>query len=180
MIFFTFLKIAMDVNTLNILIRPSLMSDYGQVHTILRTTWLDTYQSFVPEADLLWYLEKEYSQEKYRRILLDPDSQALLALVNDQPAGWMRIRFPPEYLNIVSLYILPQFQGCGIGSRFLTMANTTAQQRQYQYITLGVMSDNLKSKNWYEHQGFRFTTEEPFIIGKSEVLHLFGTKQVQL
>lgn len=166
------------MNSQNILFRPSLISDYDQVHNILRTTWLDTYRRFVPENDLLWYLEKEYNREKYQQILLDPDYQAFLALSSDQAVGWMRIRFPPEYLNIVSLYILPRFQGCGIGSRFLDMANTIAQQRQYQYITLGVMSDNLKSKTWYERQGFRFTSEEPFTIGKTEVMHLIGTKQV--
>lgn len=171
-------EILLDVNKQNTVFRLSLMSDYEPVHEILRVTWLDTYRDFVPQEDLLWYLEREYSREKYQQILLDPDSQAFLALVNDQPAGWMRVRFPPDCLNIVSLYILPQFQKNGIGSRFLSMADDIAHQRHYMYLTLGVMSDNHKSKSWYEHQGFRFTTEEPFTIGKTEVLHLIGTKQV--
>lgn len=162
----------------DLLFRPSLMSDYDAVHEILRVTWLDTYRDFVPEEDLLWYLEKEYSREKYQQILLDPDSQACLVLANQIPAGWMRVRFPPDCLNIVSLYILPQFQGNGIGSRFLAMADDIAHKRGYIYLSLGVMSDNHKSKTWYQRQGFRFTAEEPFTIGKTEVMHLIGTKQV--
>lgn len=161
-----------------ITIRPSQPDDYASVYTILKTTWFATYKDYIPEFDLQHYLDTEYTEEKYGLILTDAGSHALLVLVEGKPAGWMRLRFMEDCLNVVSLYILPEYQGMGLGTLLLEKAREIAQGREYMFLSLGVMKNNIRSKLWYEKQGFHFTAEEPFQLGSTKIMHLIGTKQV--
>lgn len=162
----------------DIIIRPSEAADYPEVYHILKQTWLDTYKDYIPEFDLLGYLHTEYTREKYESIVTNPSSLCFLAAVGNSSAGWMRLRFSDDCLNLISLYILPEFQGMGLGAKLLQKAHDIAREKGYLFISLGVMSKNYRSKEWYEKQGFRFTTEEPFQLGSTKIMHLIGTKQV--
>ena len=77
---------------------------------------------------------------------------------------------------ISSLYILPDYQGFGIGKKLLKEAYLIAMQKQYDRIWLGVMTKNVKAVDWYKNIGFVFVEEDPFQMGKTEVMHLIGYK----
>ena len=79
-------------------------------------------------------------------------------------------------LYISSLYVLPEFQGFGVGKKLLNEAYRIAAAKGFSKIWLGVMKQNVKSLDWYKSLGFVFVEEEPFQMGSTEVMHLIGYK----
>jgi len=80
---------------------------------------------------------------------------------------------------VSSLYVLPVYQGFGIGKKLLNTAYASAASKNYNKVWLGVMKQNVKSLEWYKNLGFIFAEEEPFKMGETEVLHLIGYKEIE-
>jgi ribosomal protein S18 acetylase RimI-like enzyme len=160
-------------------IRNWIEVDFPIVKNILLTTWKNTY-TFIPEEDILTHFENFYSDDKLIEILIDPFSKGIIAEVNSVPAGWMKLF--EDTINkkffISSLYVLPEFQGYGLGKKLLNEAYKIASQKRYQKVWLGVMKQNVKALEWYKNLGFVFDNEEPFQMGRTEVLHLIGYKVI--
>jgi ribosomal protein S18 acetylase RimI-like enzyme len=158
-------------------IRNWSKKDFQIVKEILLTTWKDTY-SFIPEEDIFMHFEKFYSKQSLIEILDDPFSKGIIAEFNSKPVGWMKLF--EDQINkrfyISSLYILPDFQGFGIGKKLLNEAYGFAKQKHYNKVWLGVMTKNIKALEWYKNIGFVFIEEEPFQMGKTQVAHLIGYK----
>lgn len=153
--------------------------DFPIVRNILLTTWKDTY-SFIPEKDIVNYFENFYSEDRLIEILNDPFSKGIIAEVNSIPAGWLKLF--EDLINkkffVSSLYILPDFQGFGLGKRLLNEAYSIAKEKHYSKVWLGVMKQNIKALEWYKNLGFIFVEEEPFQMGSTEVMHLIGYKVI--
>ncbi len=153
--------------------------DFPVVRNILLTTWKDTY-SFIPEKDIVTYFENFYSEDRLIEILNDPFSKGIIVEVDSVPAGWLKLF--EDLINkkffVSSLYILPGFQGFGLGKRLLNEAYSIAKEKQYQKVWLGVMKQNTKALEWYKNLGFIFVEEEPFQMGLTEVMHLIGYKTI--
>lgn len=107
-------------------IRPARISDALEIGVVQVTGWKTTYQDIVPEA----YLEKltaEGRAEMWRRSMSSPVPQSHW-LVAENPEGKIvgfvaggrersgSTEFPGEFFAI---YILPEYQGKGIGSALM-------------------------------------------------------------
>lgn len=154
--------------------------DFDIVRSILKTTWLDTYSAFIPEKDILWYLETYYNPKRLQILLEDPFAAGVILYDKEKPCGWLRTEFEFEKneFHIVSLYVLPEFQGIGAGKYLLDYATVQAKKGGFDKIWLGVMMDNKKAHNWYIKNGFIFQFNEPFLMGKTAVEHIVGFKEV--
>lgn len=165
-------------NSSSINIRIANEKDFELIRFILKETWLDTYSKFIPEEDLLFYLNETYNDERLIALLKNPDTKIYIAEVNHDAAGLMRIsenkiqkRF---YLN--SLYVLPKYQGFGVGRKLTSLAEDTALSLKYDKLWLGVMEQNTDAINWYKKNGFVFPETEPFQMGKTIINHFIGYK----
>lgn len=160
-------------------IRSWLKSDFKTVRKILTETWLDTY-SFIPEEDILFHLDKFYSEEKLNILFIDPYTHCFITESDGLSSGWMKLydNKSQKRFYVSSLYVLPQFQGSGIGKILMNKAEEIARQKGYDRIWLGVMKDNIKALEWYKKIGFNFVEEEPFQMGKTVVMHLIGYKLI--
>jgi ribosomal protein S18 acetylase RimI-like enzyme len=163
-----------------IIIRKWTTKDFAIIREILKITWLDTYINFIPESDLLFYLNETYNDEKLSLLFGNPDTTFHLAAINSSIAGIMRITDSKNekrfYLN--SLYVLPEYQGYGIGKKLSAIAEKTALALGYDEIWLGVMEQNISSVEWYTKNGYVFTQSEPFQMGKTIVNHFIGYKKL--
>jgi len=163
-----------------ITIRNWTKEDFPIVKHILLTTWKNTYR-FIPEEDILIHFEKYYSKDRLLEILNDPFSNGIIAEINSIPAGWLKMFEDSinKNLYISSLYVLPEFQGFGVGKKLLNEAYRIATVKGFNKVWLGVMKQNVKSLDWYKSLGFVFDEEEPFQMGSTEVLHLIGYKKLE-
>jgi ribosomal protein S18 acetylase RimI-like enzyme len=161
----------------NIKLRDWTEKDFPIVKDILLTTWKETY-SFIPDSDILEHFNVFYSNDRFDEMISDPFTKGIIAEVNLVPVGWMKLfeNTIEKKFFISSLYVLPKFQGLGIGKRLLNEACSIAKEKRFNKVWLGVMKQNVKSLDWYRHLGFIFSDEEPFKMGKTEVMHLIGYK----
>jgi len=165
------------ISRAEITIRNWTREDFHIVKNILLTTWKNTY-TFIPEVDILTHFEKHYSEDRLVEILNNPFSEGIIAEVNSVSAGWLKLF--EDHINkkffVSSLYVLPEFQGFGLGKRLLNESYRIAKEKQFSKVWLGVMKQNVKSLKWYKNLGFVFDEEEPFQMGSTEVMHLIGYK----
>ncbi len=153
--------------------------DFPVLKMILLTTWENTY-TFIPEKDIRIYFQDFYNKDSLIEMLADPFTKGIIAEANCTPVGWMKLF--QDIINkrfyVSSLYVLPEYQGFGIGKKLMSEAYSIAKERQYQKVWLGVMKQNIKSLEWYKKLGFIFDVEEPFRMGSTEVMHLIGYKDI--
>ena len=163
----------------DIKIRSWQREDFQKVKNILLTTWKDTY-SFIPLNDIETYFNEFYSDQRLIEMFDDPFTNGILAEVESNPVGWMKLYHNnlEKKFFVSSLYVLPEYQGYGIGKKLLGEAYRIAKEKHFSNVWLGVMKQNVKSLEWYINLGFIFDEEEPFQMGSTEVMHLIGYKVI--
>ncbi len=110
----------------------------------------------------------------------DPFTHGFIAETDDQIAGYARLFFSRDEnrLYVSSLYLLPDFQGQGMGKRLLDAAEGYAAEKGVDELWIGVMVKNRQALVFYRKVGFQFVREEPFTMGKTTVSHLIGYKKL--
>jgi len=161
-------------------IRPWSEKDFTNVRKLLSITWFETYK-FIPENDLVNYLNNFYSFEKLEELYRNKNAYCLSVEFENQLIGWMKLidNKSEGKFYVSSLYILPNFQGLGIGKKLMLLAEQKAAELGYTEFWIGVMEKNLPTLNWYKKLGFIFIKEEPFAMGETSVNHYIGFKSIK-
>ena len=164
----------------SMIIREWTREDLPAVRHITWETWVATYSSFIPMEDLRGYCDEHYSIDALAELMESPSFRGLLAIEDGVPVGYAKVKYNSEekrcYLS--SLYILPAFQGGGIGSRLLAAGEKFAGTYGVGEVWLGVMVQNSSALAWYRKIGFEFVEEAPFTMGKTTVTHLIGYRAI--
>ncbi len=157
------------------------LEDVPQIQKVLYNTWVASYSEFIPLLDIQWYFNNHYSEMDFAEMYEDPNIFSFVAEVKGHIVGYTRGKFKPEEKKffLESLYILPEFQGNGIGRVLLTMAEEKGKSKGFDKVWLGVMVQNTASLQWYKKLGFQFVEESPFAMGNTVVAHLIGYREIQ-
>ena len=160
----------------NPVLRAWTADDYGTVRSIARETWKTAYGAFIPEADLRAYLDTHYADRVLQEKINNPSFRGYIASWDGVDAAYMIVAIGPQEnrFYVSSVYVLPSFQGRGIGGVLLAEARRCAREKGLDRIWLGVMVDNSAARAWYERNGFLFTERAPFAMGATTVEHLIG------
>jgi ribosomal protein S18 acetylase RimI-like enzyme len=161
-------------------IRPWTESDLPAVREITWETWVVTYGPFIPQEDLRTYFDEHYALEALSEFLKAPVNGGFLALADDTPAGYLRTHWEEREgrFYVSSLYVLPSYQGQGLGGKLMVAAEGQAKERGAEAVWLGVMEENRSALQWYRRLGFSFVEEAPFQMGNSSVNHFIGFKKI--
>ncbi len=162
------------------IIREWKLDDLTAVRHILITTWLDAYASFVPEADLRFYHEQHYKHAALEKLYHTRGVTGFVAEVRHAVVAFVRTQMNDEdgRFYVSSLYVLPGYQGMGLGTKLMEAAEQCALTHRADEVWLGVMSQNLPALKWYRGMGFQFVEEQPFAMGQTTVPHLIGFKKL--
>lgn len=157
------------------------LDDVSQIQKVLYNTWVASYSEFIPMLDIQWYFNNHYSEFDFAQMNDDPDTWSFVAEVKGHIVGYARCKSRPseERFYLESLYILPEFQGNGIGRVLMKMAEDKGVSLGYDRVWLGVMVQNTSSLQWYKKLGFQFVEEAPFAMGNTVVVHLIGYREIQ-
>ncbi len=162
------------------IIREWKLEDLAETQKVLFNTWVASYADFIPMKDIQWYFNNYYSDVNFARLHDDPDTWSFVAEIGDHVVGYARgkINHEQDRFYLESLYVLPEYQGKGIGTELLKMVEKTAEQNSHSTLWLGVMVQNIPSIEWYKNHGFQFVEETPFQMGKTSVNHLVGFRTI--
>lgn len=150
-------------------IRPLRETDSRlAVSRIYEESWRAACRGMVPQAYLDGIPAGHWAEALDRA-----DRTTLVMLDGGKPAGTAAVspsRWPehPEFGEIVSLYLLPEYMGRGYGRPLLEAAVRELEGRGFRDILLWVLEENRRARRFYEKHGFRFggTRMESVVGGK--------------
>lgn len=138
------------------------------IQSIAHTTWPVTYGQLLPAGQLEYMLDLIYSEESIKR-QMNLGHQFIIGYHTGEPIGFVsvekRYKTPASFM-IHKLYVLPSFQGKGIGNAFIDYLATLAAQTEHDMLMLKVFVKNQNAIRFYQHLGFHPIGEEVSELGK--------------
>ena len=156
-------------------------ADLEMVRTITWETWVAAYSSFIPVEDLRTYFDAAYSTPALRELLARPNVNGFVAEIGEETVvGYLKTHLEKDEgrFYVSSVYVLPSYQGMGIGGALMRAAEQKATDAGMREIWLGVMVQNTPALEWYRRNGFTFVEEAPFTMGRTTVNHLIGFRRL--
>ncbi len=152
------------------MIRPARVSDAAGIARVYVDTWRDTYAGLIPVPALVGLSHRRLTQI-WAEELARPASGQVVVIANDAASGIvgfgscgkMRGNALPYKGEVFTLYVLPDFQGDGIGRRMLGRLFATLAARGMNSAVIWVLAAN-PSRFFYQTMGGKLTAvhEERF------------------
>lgn len=128
---------------------------------------------FNSKNELTEYLEFIYNPLKLTRSLRKDGNVYLLAFWKDSPVGFAKLKkfsLNPQIesvsqMELQKLYVLPEFQGLGIGQALMNQVLNLSKEINPDYIWLDTYITNEKAIRFYEKNGFTKCGSHFFVIG---------------
>ena len=163
------------------------LAELKTLQELSKKTFYDAFSWGTATADMQAYLDTAFTAEKLGSELLEPNSHFYFALLQEQPAGYLKLNFGQAQtdhlkgygLEIERIYILQEFQRRKIGEQLIAKAIEIARQNKMEHVWLGVWEKNVKAIAFYERQGFKEVGVHPFLVGKEEQTDLILKRTIE-
>lgn len=128
--------------------------DFGAIGRVYAQSWKHAYRGIVPQP----YLDA-LSGERWSGILAANQPGNLVMMDGDVYVGTSKVcpardEAMVSWGEIVSLYLLPDHMGKGLGAMLLRAALDALIEMGYRHAYLWVLEQNLHARGFYEHNGF--------------------------
>jgi len=155
-------------------LRLTTPSDIPGLQRLAIDTQVDTFGAYNTEANMQAFLDEAYNVEKMHQELDEPGSHNYLAFVDDELAGFMRLRLSSEVEHLLGkntielqrLYVDKKFHRQGVGTALMREAIDLAHAGRYEWIWLGVWERNFKAQEFYTRWGFERFSDHIFQMGE--------------
>jgi ribosomal protein S18 acetylase RimI-like enzyme len=147
-------------------IRTAGIGDIGVVQRVAQVTWAATYAAILPEEIRHRLLDAWYSEPALTRALRAAGSAFLVAEVGGRVVGFAQYeRRSADVAELTRIYVLPEHQHAGIGSRLLEAALAACRQQGVSRLTVAVERDNAAGRRFYRSRGFAEVSERGQDVG---------------
>lgn len=147
----------------HLIIRPAKISNSRQLSQVVVTTWKETYRGLI-DTDYLSQLEvnSDRIQKWHAKIHQTKDHQTFVfvALVDHKIVGfiWGGVARQPQPIGfdfeIYAFYVLPQFQGQGIGTQLFTTFKNQVGPHFFLWMLAGNKSEIIYQQLGGKTSGF--------------------------
>ena len=140
--------------------------DIDLLHTLADEAFTATYRELLSPEQLVYMLERMYAPETLRREL-HAGFAWFIAEADGTPCGYVSVERQAERLfHLQKIYVLPRFQGCGVGAFLFRHAVDYIRDLCPGH---GTMELNVNRRNralgFYQRMGMRRLREGDFPIG---------------
>lgn len=155
-------------------LREATAEDAALISRIIACSWRGAYQELIDPVYLA-RLPEEYWLPSMRSWLGSGRMYGLLAEMDGQVVGSIiygrgRDEERASWGEIVSLYVLPEVLGQGVGSALLCQALCALREDGYDRVYLWAIRGNGRAERFYRKHGFRLTDEKvQYRIGNRDV-----------
>ncbi len=142
-------------------VRPSRLEDLPGVARVQVDTWRATYRGVVPEA-FLEAMSYEEQRARWARGLANPNWPGRLLVAEAEGAGVVGFAafgpdrnsgFPGYAGELWALYVLPAWQGRGVGRALFGEAARSLLGEGHGRMLVWVLKENPKGRGFYERMG---------------------------
>ena len=109
-------------------------------------------QSMRPYVEQIWGWNESFQEERFRQGF-EPD-KTWVALSHEREIGFLRVTEKDEGIFIEQIYIIPEYQGRGIGTALVREVLSKKLP-----VELSVLKLNTDARRLYERLGFRVNGE---------------------
>lgn len=140
---------------MSIQIRPMRPGEEQAVSRIYALSWQSAYRGILPEEYL-----RALPEDRWVALLQNPPFHSLVLAQGDALLGTCGVSAARDaalagWGEIVSLYLLPAWQGRGYGRALLQAGREALRAQGLSRHTLWVLAENRAARAFYERQGFR-------------------------
>ena len=138
---------------MNIVLREASLDDLEQVVEVFLACWRGSYAAVLPEA-LVASMSDEQADALWRRVLASTSGVTVVAVADDRILGLTRFDASGEVGAVHSLYVSPQAQGLGLGTKLLDEARAAFRAAGQRSAELWVFAGNAPSIAFYGSRGW--------------------------
>lgn len=157
-------------------VKQVTLNDIGQLQKIGRQTFYETFSAGNSKENMARYLNEGFSIEKLTAELNNENSEFYFALINDEVIGYLKLNFgqsqteihDEKALEIERIYVLQEFHGKKVGQRLYEKAIHVGEQKNADYVWLGVWEENPRAISFYKKNGFTAFDKHVFKLGDDE------------
>lgn len=145
-------------------IRKATLDDTKDISRIYALSWKKAYKGIVPQA-YLDELREDFWEASFSGWLKGRVLTAQLIVESGKPVGCIaygksRDKSLPDWGEIVSFYLLPEYFGRGYGKKLLETALSDFKESGYQNIYLWVLEENQRARHFYEKYRLQCTEDK--------------------
>jgi diamine N-acetyltransferase len=148
-------------------------ADLSSLRQISIDTFVENYAHLNEPETFQQHLDRTFAEEQLLSELKEPNNLFFFAESDGEVLGYLKLAYPSpmehdatiDCLELVRIYVRPNYQKWGIGKLFLEKTIETARALGAQGIWLGVWQKNHHAQEWYQRQGFRKVATHTFMLG---------------
>lgn len=152
------------------------LNEIDQLQKIGRQTFQETFSESNSEENMKNYLEDGFSTEKLTSELNDINSEFYFATLDNEVIGYLKLNFGESQtelkdnkaLEIERIYVSKEFHGKNVGQILYDKAIQIANQKNADYVWLGVWEENPRAIRFYKKNGFVEFDKHIFKLGNDE------------
>jgi ribosomal protein S18 acetylase RimI-like enzyme len=155
-------------------IRRATPNDASRLSEIAERAFVLAFGHLYPPADLAQFLQESYAVEQHEKYLADPGCALWLVERDGMDVGYALAGRPctlphdevqPEDGELKRIYLLPEAQNGGVGSRLIQTAFDWLEKDGPRTLWIGVYSQNFGAQRFYERMGFEKVGGYEFLVG---------------
>ena len=144
-------------------IRPAREEDFSLIQKFNALLFRKEQKDFDPTLDINWPFSAE-GERYFRRVLRGENGQAWLAIIDNQPVGYLAAVLTDEIPSsrklkkraiLDNMFVLKSFRNRGAGSRLVQEFIHWAQQQGADNLRVTAFSGNKKALDFYRQNGFQ-------------------------
>lgn len=148
-------------------LRPVTREEFPQVRRLAETIWPICYREILSPEQISYMMEMMYSFPVIGKEVSEGVRYAFAEQANTLAGylAWGPCEELPGTAKLHKLYLLPEYQGKGVGSSALSAVKAEAKAAGFTRLRLNVNRRNAKAIACYTRNGFTTVSEENNDIG---------------
>lgn len=164
----------------NISIVKAELHDIEKLQKTGRQTFFETFSESNSEENMQKYLDGGFSIEKLTTELTDTNAEFYFAVLDEEVIGYLKLNFGDSQtelkdnkaLEIERIYVSKEFHGKSVGQLLYDKAIEVAEQKNADYVWLGVWEENPRAISFYKKNGFVEFDKHIFKLGNDEQIDI--------
>lgn len=160
-------------------IRSATIADISGIQQVARLTWRDTYRAILPDVLIDDFLAHAYSDDILAHTINRNASSSKFWVADKHGTivGFAQfVRHGESELEVTRIYVLPSYQGLGIGKSIIEKQCRT--DGQFSRMFAWVEKDNQKGICFYEAKGFAVAGSKTEMFNGTPIELLKYTKDI--
>lgn len=170
----------------NIKINRVTLNDINLLQEIGRKTFYETFSQGNDQGNMKQYLEEGFSEAKLTAELKNENSKFYFASLDDKIIGYLKLNFGNSQtelqdnssLEIERIYVLSEYHGKKAGQVLYEKAIQVAEEKNVNYVWLGVWEENPRAIRFYQKNGFVEFDKHIFKLGDDEQTDIMMKKKL--